>query len=219
MKYANAEAERAAAERLIAESLRAIDDTNKTKIMVQQDVNKKLEQRLTDVKFWEKEGDDYLATIKGETGALVELVKRIDKAIDNYREALHIAQQCLVSRAKRRGIDLVHDIAEMELLKEVEVCQGVLALLSRAKEEASEQLRLNRQTQYNLEKDLKHKMITIGIDNYCHELSETCRGNQLGNGVTQISPLSASADDWLNFATANISAAEKTRQNSVWYLN
>jgi len=36
---------------------------------------------------------------------------------------------------------LVHDEAERELLKEVEVYQGVYALLVRSKEQAKEQLR------------------------------------------------------------------------------
>jgi Tektin family len=45
-------------------------------------------------------------------------------------------------RQKRIGIDLVHDDAEKELLKEVEVYQGVLALLYRTKEQMDEQARL-----------------------------------------------------------------------------
>ena len=41
MKYGNAEAERAAAERLNDEANRIIDDTDKTTYKVQRDVNKK----------------------------------------------------------------------------------------------------------------------------------------------------------------------------------
>jgi Tektin family len=44
-------------------------------------------------------------------------------------------------RQKRIGIDLVHDDAEKELIKEVEVYQGVLALLHRTKEQMNEQMR------------------------------------------------------------------------------
>ena len=39
------------------------------------------------------------------------------------------------------GIDLVHDDPEKELLKEVEVYQGVLALLHRTKAQMDEQMR------------------------------------------------------------------------------
>ncbi len=44
-------------------------------------------------------------------------------------------------RQRRRQIDLVHDDAERELLKEVETIQGALALLERTNEQAEEQLR------------------------------------------------------------------------------
>lgn len=46
-----------------------------------------------------------------------------------------------VNRCRRRGIDLVHDEPEKELLKEVEVIQGALALLERTNEQAQEQIR------------------------------------------------------------------------------
>lgn len=46
-----------------------------------------------------------------------------------------------VLRQRRRGIDLVHDDPEKELIKEVETLQGVLALLTRTREQADEQLR------------------------------------------------------------------------------
>jgi len=39
------------------------------------------------------------------------------------------------------SIDLVHDNVEKELLKEVEVIQGVIALLRRTHEQAVEQIR------------------------------------------------------------------------------
>jgi tektin-1 len=47
----------------------------------------------------------------------------------------------LVNRQRRKGIDLVHDDAERELIKEIEVIQGVLALLERTWEQAKEQMR------------------------------------------------------------------------------
>ena len=46
-----------------------------------------------------------------------------------------------VRRQRRVGIDLVHDYPEKELLKEVEVYQGVLALLYRTKAQMDEQMR------------------------------------------------------------------------------
>ena len=39
------------------------------------------------------------------------------------------------------GIDLVHDEVEQELIKEADVIQGVMALLTRTLEETTEQIR------------------------------------------------------------------------------
>lgn len=44
-------------------------------------------------------------------------------------------------REKRVGIDLVHDEVEQELIKEADVIQGVMALLTRTLEETTEQIR------------------------------------------------------------------------------
>ena len=59
-----------------------------------------------------------------------------------YQINLHGNNFGVFYRQKRRGIDLVHDDPEKELLKEVEVIQGALALLQRTKEQADEQIRL-----------------------------------------------------------------------------
>jgi len=46
-----------------------------------------------------------------------------------------------VHRRRRVGIDQVHDDPEKELLKEVEVYQGILALLHRTRAQMEEQIR------------------------------------------------------------------------------
>lgn len=42
------------------------------------------------------------------------------------------------------GIDLVHDEVEQELIKEADIIQGVMALLTRTLEETTEQIRYGR---------------------------------------------------------------------------
>lgn len=49
-----------------------------------------------------------------------------------------------LSREKRVGIDLVRDEVEQELIKEAEIIQGVMALLTRTLEETTEQIRYGR---------------------------------------------------------------------------
>jgi len=215
MNYANAEGERAAAERLIEESKRLCDETENRTNKTQRDVGKKFEQRLDDIKYWQKEVDDKLDGVKVEIDNLNAFKNRVEKAIESCREPLHIAQQCLINRQRRTGIDLVHDDPEKQLLKEVETIQGSLALLERTREQAVEQLRLNRKARFNLEKDLKDKFSALSIDENNSELRNYSQELSLKDGVAKIDASSVTPDDWEDFSNANIIAAEKQRNNSV----
>lgn len=213
-QFANAEGERTAAELLVEESKRMCDDTEKRTQATQRDVDKKLDQRLNDIRNWQAEVDGKLADIKTEIDTLDAFRTRLERALEACAEPLQIAQQCLLRRQARRGIDLVHDDPEKELLKEVEVIQGAVALLERTREQAVEQLRLNRKAKYNLEKDLTDKFSALQIDEHNAELR-----NYSAPGSTavaaKIDANSSTPDDWEAFSNANILAAEKQRNNSV----
>ncbi|XP_056414630.1 tektin-1 isoform X2 [Hyla sarda] len=139
-QYASAEVQRSRSERLVAESQRLADEIEKTTQKTQKDVNKKLEQRLDEIQFWKKELDNKLEDTVTDIEQLLAYKTRLEKALESCLEPLSIAQQCLVEREKRVGIDLVHDEVERELIKEVEVIQGVVALLQRTLEQITEQI-------------------------------------------------------------------------------
>jgi len=61
------------------------------------------DQRLDDVRYWEKEVDDKLSTLKQETEALEMFRNRINAAIEAYQEPLHIAQLCLANRSAQHS--------------------------------------------------------------------------------------------------------------------
>ncbi|KAM7139850.1 tektin-1 isoform 2-T3 [Macrochelys suwanniensis] len=139
-QYASAESQRSRSERLVAESQRLVDEIEKTTQKTQSDVNKKIEQRLDEIKFWKQELDDKLEQVVNETEVLLTFKTRLEKALESCKEPLFIAQECLLNRQRRVGIDLVHDEVERELIKEVEVLQGVMALLERTLEQTNEQI-------------------------------------------------------------------------------
>ncbi|PIO02538.1 hypothetical protein AB205_0162410 [Aquarana catesbeiana] len=66
-----------------------------------------------------------------------EIEKTTQKTQKDVNKKLGIAIDLL---EKRVGIDLVHDEVERELIKEVEVIQGVIALLQRTLEQITEQI-------------------------------------------------------------------------------
>ena len=117
LQYLNAERERAAAERLRDESERLRHEIAVTTKRTQMDVNKKLDQRITDINFWKSELDQKQNDAENEIAALLQFKARLEKALDDTELPLLIAQQCLANREKRVKIDLVHDNVEIQLLK------------------------------------------------------------------------------------------------------
>nr|KAF6297123.1 tektin 1 [Myotis myotis] len=237
-QYHKAEAERSRSERLVAESQRLVDEIDKSTRKSQSDVNKKLEQRLEEVKFWKKELDDKLEQLVYATEDLLAYQTRLRKALESLKEPLHITQRCLEYREQRVGIDLVHDEVEEELLKEYEVIQGVIALLTRTLEETTEQIRasretvgaicafqrekpfpspfrLNRSAKYYLEKDLKDKFVALTIDDICFSLNNNSPNIKYSENVVRVEPNSVSLEDWLDFSNTNVEKADKQRNNSL----
>ncbi|XP_008853866.1 tektin-1 [Nannospalax galili] len=214
-QYHRAEAQRSRSERLVAESQRLVDEIEKTTRKSQSDVNKKLEQRLEEVRFWKKELDDKLEQLMHETDGLLMYKTHLEKALESFKEPLCISERCLAYRDKRVGIDLVHDQVEQELLKEAEIIRGVMALLTRTMEEVSEQIRLNRSAKYSLEKDLKDKFMALTIDDICFSLNNNSPNIKYSENAMRIEPNSVSLEDWLDFSNTNVEKADKQRNNSM----
>nr|XP_013048930.2 tektin-1 [Anser cygnoides] len=215
MQCASTESQKSSSERMIAESQRLVDETEKTTQKTQSDVNKKIEQRLKEIKFWRQELDNKLEQIVNETEVLLTFKIRLEKALESCKEPLVIAQKCLLNRQRRVGIDLVHDEVEQELVKEVEVLQGVIALLECTLEQTNEQIRLNRSAKYNLEMDLKDKFTALMIDNYCASLTNNTPDVRYADNTVKIEGNFISPEDWIDFSNINVEKADKQRNNSL----
>jgi len=212
----NAERERSLAQRLIAESTRLANETEAACVRTQSDVKKKLQQRLDDIRFWKKELDDKLDALRKENEMLDAYRVRVEKALEAAAESLTIATNCLANRDRRRGIELTHDDTQKELMKEIEVEQGVVELLKRTHEEMVEQIRLNRRALFTLEKDLADKFKGLSIDEYCEALTNSSPQISFkSRDVIKVQPNSVSSEEWQDFSHKNIEAAEQQRSNSI----
>ncbi|XP_034502748.1 tektin-1 isoform X2 [Ailuropoda melanoleuca] len=100
-QYHRAEAQRSRSERLVAESQRLVDEIEKTTRKSQSDVDKKLEQRLEEVRFWKKELDNKLEQLVYVTDDLLTYQTRLVNALESMKEPLHITQTCLEYRLNR----------------------------------------------------------------------------------------------------------------------
>ncbi|XP_071673279.1 tektin-1 isoform X1 [Patagioenas fasciata] len=215
MQRASTESQKSSSERTIAESQRLLDEVEKTTRKTQSDVNKKIEQRREEIKFWKQELDNKLEQIVHETEVLLSFKTRLEKSLESCEEPLIVAQKCLLNRQRRAGIDLVHDEVEQELVKEVEVLQGVIALLGRTLEQTNEQIRLNRSAKYNLEMDLKDKFTALMIDDYCASLTNNTPDIRYADDAVKIEGNFVSPEDWIDFSNVNVEKAEKQRNNSL----
>ncbi|XP_010190476.1 PREDICTED: tektin-1 [Mesitornis unicolor] len=215
MQCASTKSQKSRSERMVAESQRLLDEIEKTTQKTRSDVNKKIEQRQEEIKFWKQELDNKLDQIVNETEVLLTFKTRLEKSLESCKEPLIIAQKCLLNRQKRAGIDLVHDEVEQELVKEVEVLQGVIALLGRTLEQTSEQIRLNRSAKYNLEMDLKDKFTALLIDDYCASLTNNTPDIRYTDNAVIIEGNFVSLEDWIDFSNVNVEKADKQRNNSV----
>ncbi|KAF1523282.1 Tektin-1, partial [Eudyptula minor] len=215
MQCASTESQKSRSERVIAESRRLLDETEKTTQKTRSDVNKKIEQRREEIKFWKQELENKLEQIVHETEVLLTFKTRLEKSLESCKEPLVIAQKCLLNRQRRAGIDLVHDEVEQELVKEAEVLQGVIALLGRTLEQTNEQIRLNRSAKYNLEMDLKDKFTALMIDDYCASLTNNTPDIRYADNAVKIEGNFVSPEDWIDFSNINIENADKQRNNSL----
>ena len=117
LNYEKSEKERKTGEMIRDESARLAHETHITTLKTQNDVNKKIEQRLNDISFWKSELDRQYKETEDEIKRMLEYKNRLEVALNATEIPLHIAKECLQNRQKRMSIDLVHDDVEVQLLK------------------------------------------------------------------------------------------------------
>ncbi|NXF11277.1 TEKT1 protein, partial [Smithornis capensis] len=215
MQHVSTESQKSRSECMIAESWRLLDEIEKATQKIQSDVNKKIEQRREEIKFWKQELDNKLEQIVHETEVLLTFKNRLERALESCKEPLVIAQKCLLYRQRRVGIDLVYDEVEQELVKEAEVLQGIIALLGHTLEQTNEQIRQNRSAKYNLEMDLKDKFTALTIDNYCARLTSNTPDIIYADNAVKTEGNFVSPEDWIDFSNINVEKADKQRNNSL----
>ncbi|KAL9826548.1 tektin-1 isoform 1-T3 [Geothlypis trichas] len=215
MQRASTESQKSRSECMISESWRLVDEIEKTTQKTQSDVNKKLEQRREEIKFWKQELDNKLEQIVHETEILLTFKNRLERALEGCKEPLVVAQKCLLYRQRRVGIDLVHDEVEQQLLKEVEVLQGIIALLGRTLEQTNEQIRRNRSAKYDLDMDLKDKFTALTIDDYCASLTNDTPHIIYADNAMKLEGNFVSPEDWIDFTNINVEKADKQRNSSL----
>ncbi|KAM6175058.1 tektin-3 [Erethizon dorsatum] len=213
--YQESNTSRHNSERLRVDTSRLIQDKYQQTRKTQADSTRNLGERVSDIGFWKSEITHELDEMIGETNALTDIKKRLERALMETEAPLQVARECLFHREKRMGIDLVHDEVEKELLTEVDV---ILCCQERMKlhlDKAIAQLASNRAAQHELEKDLSDKQAAYRIDDKCKHLHNTSDGVSYFRGVERVDATVSVPESWAKFTDDNILRSQSERAASV----
>ncbi|XP_010284943.1 PREDICTED: tektin-5 [Phaethon lepturus] len=209
------EASRYRASRLNTDSMRLMQDKDQLTYQMQEDSRRNLGERISNIDFWRSELIYELECLLKETQALETAKQRLECAADEMQGPLKRALECLYHREKRKGIDLVHDNVEKNLIKEVDVFKDCQEILTKLAQKISQQLGINRDAQHALEQDLSDKTSAHFIDEKCFNLRNTSDSISFYHGVEKADETVSVPATWAKFSEDNIRCSQHARANSV----
>lgn len=213
--YNEADANRNFSERVRADACRVMRETDEFTNASQREVGRRVGERLSDLSFWRSELQSELEKMINESNMLQDSRRTLEKSIQDLEAPLHIAQECLYQRENRTGVDLAHDEVEQAMLIEIEAIRHTQALYRDALSKFEAQLRNNRASQHELERDLKLKEQAMGIDNLVHSLNNYSRGINYYGGIENYDNTVSSPETWMECSNRNIQRSQSERAKSA----
>lgn len=214
INYNQSDKERAFAEKLRADTWRAVKETDARTRNRQTDVTKKLGERVHDITFLKSELNNEIQAMATETEDLKEHKRVLERALADTANPLHITEECLMHREKRQGIDLVNDGVEKSLIREVDNIKTCQKKMNKVLEKACVQLKLNRAAQHSLEVDSKDKNHAQNLDDRMQQLRNSSAGIGYSNGIENIDNTITIPESWARYTQTNIARSQKERSNS-----
>lgn len=199
----NAEKLRDSSHTIRQEARRLRNETDNHTRWTQHDSNTKLEKRIDDINEWKESLERCLGDTDKEIKALQDQKSILEVALEEKQVPLDVAIECLMLRENREGIDLVRDKVEQQLHKEVEVIEGIKALLQQKIAESFEQLCLLEEARHQLHCDLTDKNHALEIDGKCHSLSNESEGIGFQINPTRTVKGSVTPETWNAFSQYN----------------
>lgn len=190
------------------------DTTNKT-IWGEYDNNRRLSDRISEVKLWKKSLEACAEEVDTEMDALTLTKEAVERALAATVLPLEVTNECLTLREGRRGNELLSDPVEAELKKEVEVIDKAQEVLQQCIDQAFRHLCLLQEARHQLTLDLQHKMEALDVDISCLSLSVTSSEISLKPNPTRVPPGSTTPQQWVQFSQNNITQAKEEMQASL----
>lgn len=215
--YAEADTCRESAQRVRAQVVRLLRETDETTASGQLDAGFRIGERITDVTFWRNELNAELEKLVAETRLLADIKRNIAKAEQDLEVPLHIAQECLYHRESRGGFEKAHDTAEKALLIEIDNLRKSQKKFGGLYEQISRQLSDCRAAKHSLEEDVVHKEGAIGIDSVCHQLNNFSRGINYYGGIEKADMSVTTGQQWMAASAFRVSKSQSEREKSMQF--
>ncbi|XP_076864124.1 tektin-2 [Brachyhypopomus gauderio] len=201
---------------LIRQEGRALRNETTSKVICDEyDNSCRLSDRVRDITHWKKSLEACALKVDSEMDLLILAKEETERALAATVLPLEVTAECLTLREGRRGNELVSDLVEAELKKEVEVITVVQRVLQNSIDQAFQQLCLLQEARHQLTLDLQHKMEALDVDIYCLSLTVTSPEISLKPNPTRVLPGSTTPQQWEQFSHGNISRAKDEMQNSL----
>lgn len=212
--YNSADNARNNSERIRNEAMRLMRDREDKTILTQRDADRRIGERLHDVTFWRSELQSELERNMNETHHLMETRKNLERALNETEGPMRITSENIYNREGRKGIDLVNDNPENNLMREVDTIKGCQDKMRKTLEQVNHQLGVNRNSRHQLERDLANKDQAISIDHHCHQLQNSSRAINVHGGIEKMDPNVSIPDTWAENSTHNVTDSQGARSSS-----
>ncbi|KAK6184034.1 hypothetical protein SNE40_006580 [Patella caerulea] len=206
--------ERSYGERLRADAWRAIKETDARTRNRQNDVTKRLGERVYDIAFWKGELNTEINQMATEIENLKEYRRTLEHALGDTANPLHVSEECLMHREKRRGIDLVNDDVEKNLIKEVGIIKKCQEKMKRLLDKAAAQIKVDRAAQHALDIDSKDKHHAQGLDDRMQQLRNSSGGIGYFPSIESVDNTITIPETWAKYTQENIARSQKERAAS-----
>ncbi|KAL1491392.1 hypothetical protein ABEB36_011996 [Hypothenemus hampei] len=198
------------ADSILAECDRVKDEVDERTELNKKDTDRKIEERRLDIEFNTKEIKNQRKEVCLEVDSLKTHMERIKNCLEALeKNAKFTCQKCIILREGRIGIDLCFDDVERELKNEIDVIEGVQKLLGKTLEQANEQVRRLKSTNYFMDRDLEDKANVAKIDYHNSTLKPTSLNLSIYYGFTPLNQGRITNEEWEEFTKQNIEKAAK----------
>ncbi|KAI5632648.1 tektin family domain-containing protein [Phthorimaea operculella] len=175
--------------------------------------DKRIRQKARDLFRWKTEVERAAKSITEEVEKLEFERQRLKAASRTLMLPESITKECIELRTNRAIPDLVADLAEIELVKEMNLVKEVRETFTKTLKQIEDQLTINKAAKHRIEYDWCDKTMAYNCDSM--NLGLTPDIVVFRPGATKFGENSAPMEYWEHFCSENILNVEAARQKSA----